>query len=225
MMRPASLLLSLLVVLFAPVIVDAATATFSDGTFLDANWTTTVEVKDGGGTASGFQVGSGGNPGAFRQTNISLNSSSGSQNNGVWISHRMSGATFNPSLSGAIVSISYSEASLLISTVQACGIAIRQGGVIYYGPSFLDTYSWSTTTQPALTAANFDALPAGVQNPNFSNTGGAIEFGFYRANSTGVGSFGYSTQGGIDNWSVTVTYNGPVATEPTAWGKVKALYR
>lgn len=225
MMRPASLLLSLLVLPFVPVIVSAATANFSDGTFLDSNWSSVVQIKDGGGTAGAAQISSGGNPGPFRQIGITLNSSSGSQNNAVYISGWMSGATFTPSLSGSIVSISYSEASLIISTVQACGIAVRQGGVIYYGPSFLDSNSWTTTTQPTLTAASFDALPAGVQNPNFSGTGGTIEFGFFRANSTGVGSSGYSTSGGIDNWSVVVTYDGPVATEPTTWGRVKALYR
>jgi len=222
---PSSILFVLLLSL-APVGALAVTATFSDGTFLNSDWTTTVEIKDGGGTATAAQVASGGNPGSFRQVNISLNSSVGSQNNGVWSSHRLNGATFTPSVSGPIVSISYSESSVKIGAyVQACGMAIRQGGVIYYGPSFLDTNSWANTTQPSLTAASFDALPAGVQNPNFGASGGAIEFGFYRSNSTGVGYFGYSTQGGIDNWSVAVTYDGVIATEPSTWGKVKALYR
>ncbi|HEX6790060.1 MAG TPA: hypothetical protein VF247_02005 [Candidatus Krumholzibacteria bacterium] len=53
-----------------------------------------------------------------------------------------------------------------------------------------------------------------------------MEFGFYRAASTSAGGPGSTTVGGIDGWSVVLDLaTGPVATTPSTWGRVKALYR
>lgn len=208
----------------------AATITLQDGVFQNADWTTSVEIINGGGSVIGFQVASGGNPTTFRRIENTLNSAIGTGvSNTVLGFHRFAGGVYDPSVGGPIMSLAYSEDSQRISGgVQACGLALRQGGVVYYGPGFLTPTAfgtWVTTSQPALTAAQFDALAAGVQNPDFSVAGAPIEFGFYRSNSTSTGGGGGTTYGGIDNWNVVLTVDAAVPAEASTWGGVKALYR
>jgi hypothetical protein len=208
----------------------AAVVTIQDGTFANADWTTTVEILNAGGSVSAFQVASGGNPGVFRRIENTLNSAIGTGvSNTVYGFHRFAGGTYDPTVGGPILSINYAEDSQRISGgVQACGLAVRQGGVIYFGPAFLTPTAfgtWATTTQAALVASQFDALAPGMQNPDFSVSGAPLEFGFFRANSTSVGGSGGTTYGGIDNWIVTLTVDGAVATEATSWGGVKARFR
>jgi len=230
MKRPVSIFAVLCLAALLPVDSIASTVIFQDATFTNASWTVTTEGLNLGGTGSGVQSASGGNPGSYRRATNTTNSALGqSFSNTVWVFHKLAGAVYTPSTDGPIVSIDYTEASMRITGgVQACGLAIKQGGVVYYGPGFLNptTFNvWATTTQTALTAASFDAAAPGVQNPNFSGSGGAIEFGFSRANSTSVGGAGSTTVGGIDNYKVTITGANPVATQPSTWGRVKSLYR
>lgn len=208
----------------------AATVTFQDGTLADAQWTTAVETLFGGGTANAYQVAAGGNPTAYRRLDITLNSAAGTGNNNtVFAFEAFAGAVHDPSTGGPILAVDYREDSLRIGAyVQACGLAVRQGGVIYYGPSFLTPSAagtWVTTTQSALVAAQFHTLASAGQHPDFSLTGAPLEFGCYRANSTGTGSFGYTTGGGIDNWRVDLAVDAAVATETTSWGGLKARFR
>ncbi len=215
--------------LFSSTAALAQTATFTDATFLNADWTVTTQVLNLGGTASGSQVATGGSPGSYRQVVNTLNSALGqSFSNTVFDFHARAGATFVPSASGAISGIDYSESSIRSAGgQQACGVALTQGGTIYYGPSFLNPSTigvWAPTTQTGLVASNFDALAPGIQNPDFSPTGGAIQWGFFRANSTSVGGGGGSTTGGIDNWSVTVHYDAATPAARTSWGRLKTLY-
>lgn len=225
-----ALLLALVsVVSSIPRSVQATTVVFQDSDFPNANWSTTVEVLNGGGSVSAVRVASGGVTGAYRRVSNTLNSAIGTGfSNSVYGFHSLAGATFDPAVGGPIVSINYTESSQRISGgVQACGVALRQGGVIYYGPGFLNPTTfgvWAATVQTGLVASQFDALAPGVQNPNFSAPG-TIEFGFSRANSTSVGGAGGTTIGGIDNWQVTLTVEPPVPTAHSTWGGIKALYR
>jgi len=207
----------------------AATVLLQDGTFANPDWTVTTEILNLGGTASGTQTATGGNPGSYRRTTNTTNSAIGqSFSNTVFAFHRFSGGVYVPSTSGAILTVDFSVATMRITGgQQAFGLALRQNGVIYYGPSFLNPAafnSWATTTQPGLTAASFDALAPGVQNPDFSVTGSSIEFGFFSGNSTSVGGGGGTTVGGLDNWSATVHSDEATPTSGTSWGRVKALY-
>lgn len=207
-----------------------STVTFQDGTFANAQWTTSIEVLNGGGSVSAFEVASGGNPTAFRRIENTLNSAIGTGvSNTVYGFHRFAGGVYDPATGGPILAINYAEDSQRISGgVQACGVAVRQSGVIYYGLAFLTPTAfgtWATTTQTGLVAGQFDALAPGVQNPDFSVAGAPLEFGFWRGNSTSVGGGGGTTYGGIDNWRVELTVDAAVATRTTSWGEVKALFR
>jgi hypothetical protein len=208
----------------------AQSTTFTDGTFSDVDWSVTVETLNLGGTAAGAQVATGGNPGSWRQIDNTLNSAVGqSFSNTVYDFHAKAGATFSPASYGPITSIDYAESSLRTAGAQqACGLALRQNGVIYYGPAFLNPAAfnaWAPNSQTGLAASTFDALAAGTQNPNFGIGAPPVQFGFYRANSTSVGGAGGTTSGGIDDWSVVVHFNGATALAATSWGRVKGLYR
>lgn len=233
MNHPASARLVFLASLFIattiPSVVPATTIVFQDGTFPNASWSTVVEGLNAGGTGSGVQVASGGNPGSYRRATNTTNSAIGTGvSNTVYVFHVLAGAVHNPSTAGPIASIDYSEASIHTSGgVQACGLALRQGGVIFYGPSFLNPTTlnvWATSSQTGLTAASFDAVAPGLQTPDFTSSGGPIQFGFYRANSTSVGGAGSTTVGGIDNEIVTLTVTQPVPVTPSTWGGLKALH-
>jgi hypothetical protein len=207
----------------------AQSTTFTDGTFTNSDWTVTVEVLNLGGTATGVQVVTGGNPAEYRRTDNTLNSAAGqSFSNTVYCFHAKTTATYSLS-NGPITLIDYAESSTRISGgQQACGLALRQNGVIYYGPSFLNPSgfgTWAPTSQNSLTASSFDALAPGVQNPNFGAGAPPIQLGFFRANSTSVGGAGGTTSGGIDNWSVVVHFNGATAIASSSWGRVKGMYR
>jgi len=208
----------------------AQSTSFNDVTFTDTDWTVTVEVLNLGGTATGFQVASGGNPLTFRRTENTMNSAIGQPfSNTVYAFHYRVGAMFSPASNGPITSIDYTESTQRIAGgQQACGVAVRQSGVIYYGPAFLNPVAfgtWAPNTQLSLTAASFDALAPGVQNPNFGVGAPPILLGFFRANSTSVGGGGGTTAGGIDNWTVTVHFNGATPALASSWGRVKGLYR
>ncbi len=223
---PAFVLILLTTV--APVAL-AQTTTFGDATFLDADWTVTTETINLGGSVIGNQVASGGTSGPYRRIVNTLNSAIGfGFSNSVFGFHMRAGASFNPAVSGPITSIDYSESSIrLAAGVQACGVALQQGGVIYYGPGFLTPSTlnlWVPTSQTGLTAAMFDAAAPGVQNPDFTMAGAPIQFGFYRSNSTSVGGGGSSLFGGIDDWLVTVHYDSATPAQGITWGAVKSRY-
>jgi hypothetical protein len=221
------LALAVLAALVPPAM--AQTTTFSDATFLNADWTITTEIINLGGTVTGTQVASGGTSGPYRRIVNTLNSAIGfGFSNTVYGFHARAGAAFDPITTGAITSIDYSESSIrLAAGQQACAIALRQGGVIYYGPGFLNPSTlnvWVPTTQTGLTATSFDAAAPGVQNPDFSAAGAPIQFGFSRSNSTSVGGGGSTLTGGIDDWVVTVHFNAATPTRGTSWGALKAGY-
>lgn len=222
--------LTLAALLAAAPVAAQSVQTFSDTDFANPDWTLTIAGINGGGTVSAFQVASGGVTGSFRRVENTMNSAIGTGlSNTVYGFHFFTAATFNPSVSGAILSLDLSLATERISSgQQAYGLVVRQGGVAYLGPVFLNPAAfntWATTSQPGLTATSFDAVAPGVQNPNFTVTGGPIEFGFLSGNSTSVGGGGGTTVGGADNWTVTVHYDAATAATASTWGRVKALYR
>jgi hypothetical protein len=218
----------LLAALAAPA--QAQTTAYNDATFANTDWTVTVEILNLGGTASGTQVATGGNPGTYRRIDNTMNSAIGQPfSNTVYSFHARTGAVFSPASFGPITAIDYTESSMRnAGGQQACGLALRQSGVIYYGPAFLNPATfgtWAPNSQLSLTASSFDALAPGVQNPNFGVGAPPIQLGFFRGNSTSVGGGGGTTTGGIDNWTVTVHFNGATPVAAASWGRVKGLYR
>jgi hypothetical protein len=188
----------------------------SDGDFNPADWSHLLARDAAAGSATPTLVPTGGNPGAFRQIQII-----GGAN---VLSFSAYGTTYDPSTQGPITSLDYSEDHRLIFCSFSCGgqltgPAIRQGGAIYINQlDFTNSTSWKAAARSGLTATSFFLqVPAGTttiapnfsMRPDFSSSGGPIEFGFFRQ-TTGSGE----RVAGIDNWSFTIHRIPTVVNQP-----------
>ena len=194
----------------APAKVQAAL--FTDQTFNNADWTITPLQQGNGGSVSAGQVGSGGNPGAYRSVTDTVNpaGSSSSIAHGYHLSPLM---TYSFQSGGAIISMDFSfDYSLaLTNNFVGVGLAIQQNGNVFYGDYTIVTGTpWQTLSASGLLVSDFVAPVGGVLD--FSATAAPIELGFLTANSQDPFGPGYSVTLGIDNFSATVHS----APEPSA---------
>jgi len=204
----------------------AAAQTVSDSTFLDANWALTQFTAGNAGSSTATQMLSGGNPGAFRNVTDVLTAAPPGLNTIVLSTSIYTPFTYDPAVSGAIGSLSYSEDAACTGGCfgqgQSTGPALSQGGNLYIlssstvitGPAL----TWAPHVLSGLTAVDFglvNVTAAGsifdnTQHPNFSAGGAPIQVGFFRANGTSVSGGGYTLSAGIDNWQVTIAAGAPL---------------
>ena len=195
-----------------PASAPAATINFFDGTFTPANWTLSTATLVNGGSAAASQVTSGGNPGDHRK--IDLVVSAGGAGSAIFAYSLNQNAIWDPSVQGEILSLDYSEDGQLFlatggATVSRGGPALLQGGTLYHYSAFniSNPSAWSLLSVTGATSTNFVQL--GTSNhPDFTSTGSLITFGYLRANST-PSVVGYTTESGIDNWSLTLSVPEP----------------
>lgn len=212
------------------VSVIAAPTVFSDSTFDDTDWDLSVFSYELGGVTVASQVANGGSPGSYREITITLNAPTTDPSAVVGF-HRRIGASYDPSVQGAVSRIDYSESSLLSvghGNGQTLGAAILQNGKVYRtrfqnSPDF----SWVPKEQTNLQATDFvEVLTTGIveagkvttfdeaSHPDFSATGSVFDVGFYRSDRATAGFPNPITLvGGIDNWVFSIT---PVP-EPTSF--------
>ena len=189
----------------------AAQFTMFDGEL--AAWTTS-KIFDTTAMAAAIvgvaQVTSGGNPGSFRQTTHIW--TGGTDANGAALGfeagHLRDGARHDPSRFGAIDHLDWSFDDKVISQVGGTpGVAtfalLRQGGYWFNHYDVNTAGNWTAHSYRGLRATDFVNPSAGPVNPDFSATGGLIEFGYGTANGTST-AVPITTKSGIDNWSVTV---------------------
>ena len=193
----------------------------ADGTFNNADWTAAKVVDTTSGATATFaaaQVGSGGNPSAYRMTDMIYFQGT------VEVSHLSTPSVYNPAASGAINSINYTYD--LIETdppFQGAQVGyfllLSQGGTLYGSSQedFVQAASWSTFGASGLTSADFGNVTAtgffGTSHPDFSASGAPIDFGYLTGN-TAMSARTTATHSGIDNFSVTAN----TVPEPTAIG-------
>ena len=221
--------------IFAALLPTTALAqTVSDSTFLDTDWTGTQFLAGNGGSSTGAQVISGGNPGSYRNVIDVLNAAPVGSQTIVLSTHIYTPFTYSPSGTGAIGSLNYAEDAACTAgcfgSGQSTGPAVLQGGNLYIlssssvitGPGA----AWLPHTLNALTASDFGLVNVtpttlfdNTQHPNFSAGGAPIQFGFFRANGTGVNGGAYTLAAGIDNWQITLI----AAAPPVASVAVPAL--
>lgn len=206
----------------------AAAVTIGDGTFNSQDWDMTLFWTEGlGGTEVGYQILDGGNPGTYRGIEVQYATSKEGYNR-VTGFHRYIPQTYTPSSDGAIMSVDYSEEGKLLQGYdqgQGAGPALRQGGRIFIS-SALWVYPDSSWVQHAPTgqsAADFYDPTDPTQHPDFSASGGEIEFGFWRGNS-GHANDPYVSVAGIDNWKFVLHTESATPSVKTSWGGIKALF-
>jgi hypothetical protein len=189
------------------------TTEFIDGTFSPlSGWAASSDTSNADGSTvsiSRSPFGGAGGEGPYMEIDTGVTAATESEAlNLAFIKNK--NAVYNPQDQGEIDSIDYSENSILIGNDheidQLGGVALVQNGVVYYGPSFqvLDN-EWENNSQTGLTADQFETFDNfqgyGGPNPDFSDSGSPITFGYYR----GVQSASELEEfGGIDNWDVVV---------------------
>src|SRR5678815_2182300 len=78
-----------------------------------------------------------------------------------------------------------------------------QGGVYYFGADItFPSTAWQSVQLTGLTAGDFSSVSA--THPDFSTSGGPMQFGFARSNSNNPGNPTIQTHHGIDNWMFTL---------------------
>jgi len=183
---------------------------FSDDTFSDADWQVHVFTLGIGGSVTGTQDAFG-NPGPSRRVVDVVNAGSGGQR-GAWGFHLRTNASYAPSLHGGISQLDFSLDFANLSSCQtggdgqAFGPCIKQDGELYaiYGITLTST-AWQTRLMIGVQSSDFqrfDPTTATFQSafhPDFSSSGGLMEFGFFTANSSP--SLGYNRCVAYDNWS------------------------
>jgi hypothetical protein len=195
-------------------VATASPVVFFDGIFNDPDWTLThfANASAVGSSQQGLQIPAGGNPNEYRRVRNNLLVSSGvGASSGV---HLKPTATYNPSVSGAITLINYSEDSNKFDqnagNGQGSGLAIFQGGRYYIQRTPIlvmpTNNTWVANSAPGLVATDLWEIDSShnlisTSNPDFSASGGVMTLGFWRGNS----NFGtINTDCGIDNWRVEI---------------------
>lgn len=185
-----------------------AVAEATDQAFDDNTWDEVVDLSGSGGTGSAGhltylgQVG-----GDYRSVSITAN---GGGQVAVFSIKRNWG--YFPSSDGRIISIDYSEDSILMSgggNGQYSAPALRQNGKYYTlvpgGKAFATPeLAWTRHTVSGLTQNDFRTLASASDNPDFSSSGGRIDVGFMRLHSVPAGGAQDRKVGGIDNWRITL---------------------
>lgn len=205
--RPALLFVF---VLGAPTGAHADTVQFATGEFLESEWMT-VLFPGLAGSATATTVPTGGNPGAYRQVNLTV-----APNQSVLAAQFYSAARFSPSRQGAVTSAALSYDATRISSSSPAAVQVVEGlAVLQDGQMFIALAGVTTNTPPAwddVDIANLLPLFPGVNWVDGSD----ITFGFY--DSVSATQTGFSISGGYDNFAVTVNFTpAPVPLPAAAW--------
>lgn len=185
---------------------------FQDGEFDSANWQVSVisDPPNNGASHTELQVSDAGNPAAHRRMTHTFPASQKS----LGVMNLSASAVYEPAMSGAILSIDYSEDCALISAGNRLfqvypDLLIEQAGRRFRPralASACTSPAWTSVDKAAsLVAADFDLLDgaacgAAQACPDFSASAPPIRFGFVRF----AGANATPTVHGIDNWKVRV---------------------
>lgn len=183
---------------------------FTDTTFANPDWLGILiyDNTPGGASFSAAQSGTGGNPGAWRETTHTYASGQmavGQVNQVFGFSPLIQGGAIGTVSFGYDFEVLDAGASLAV----AHGVLLAQGGK-YFVADYQAQFpggGWVNHSGTGLTAADFTEYDGSV-HPDFS---APLAFGYVTANGTAGGLTG--TDHGIDNYTVTFT----TVPEPAAW--------
>jgi hypothetical protein len=179
-----------------------AQGAYSDATFSDSLWSSTLHASGNGGSLSASQVLAGGNPGPFRSITHTVNSAGGLPSV-VYGYHFSPLMTYEFQPGAGISSIDYSIHYRTVSNAQVgLGLAIRQNGDLFFGGyAVVSGGAWQSRNVAGLQANGFNSLVSSVLD--FSESASPIEIGFFTANSTDPFLAGYTATIHVDNFAVT----------------------
>ena len=197
----------------------SADSIISDSDFVDADWAAT-SLFQVSSSSQAQQVATGGNSDQFRQTTHMLNPDTSQERVAILYHGFLSGA-YNPMTQGGISSIDYSVDRIVINppfvgSQVGHRPALMQNGVVFTtisSPLNFASTSWTSGSQLNLTESDFvDALSLaqfggdGTHfSPDFSGSGGSIQFGYFSGNTSPASNLLIVTNHGVDNWSYSIT--------------------
>jgi hypothetical protein len=193
-----------------------APVTVSDGEFAAADWTVQV-VQDSTLGASAEAVGvhqaTGGNPDAFRALSNGW-SHDGTGSSTVVGGHLRAALDYAPATEGAVGTIDFSldvETTLTTYLTEAPLVffpLLEQGNTIYAAElGSQSSAAWSSLHWGPWTATDFTPYAGdtmGPPHPDFSTAGAALRFGVAVQSGPYDQAGTFTTEGGMDNWSVTL---------------------
>ena len=195
---------------FAYTGVNAMTV-LSDGTFDPLDWNSALAVMTGnGGAVVAVQEPALGNPGANYLVTHTVNGRvEVGQPSTMSASHLRMNFIYDPTISGAINSLDISLDDNHIGIGgQFYSFIVQQDGMLFSTMDALTSIGWTTTSMVGLSAGDFaKVLPDGsrdaASNPDFSQSGAAIIFGFLTSNSN-LSLAGIVRQAAYDNFEVSL---------------------
>jgi hypothetical protein len=184
------------------------TVHITDSSFLDGNWVHAFRPDSALGTQTVTRQVTADDPSGFQQGvhNCSVGTTRSA--------HFLTASTYDPSTMGPISTMGFDfdfrmiDASSSIKTCQA-GLLLRQAGQTYAHPvlaTFNVDPAWGAVSSTNTAAADFGLVTAtGVDSsihPDFSCTGGTVEFGYTVINSSNKS--GNTITWNVDNFSITI---------------------
>jgi hypothetical protein len=211
---------------------------FTDATVNPASYSFIGYSSDPTVTISPTAIAVGGNPGAALA--IDFTNKIGAVNLLSTQGFIYSAFSYDPSVSGALTSLDYSNDRYALFANDPAGntglstvtrALIYQNGLYYFAPvaDAVQTRGvWFTTTAPGLTSANFveydfatntenDAL-----HPNFSSSGSALEFGFANRLTLGRPDVNYQLNAEFRFDNISYSLNVAAVPEPETWALLAA---
>jgi hypothetical protein len=185
---------------------------FEDSEFAPADWAVAAisEPATNGPTHVEEQATSGGNPGAYRKTTITMPAGP----TRLLVFDTLLSASYDPATQGAVYRIAFTQDYIALPGALGVlpALLIEQDGRRYMANGLMPvgTLTWTAAAFPAVFDASAfyrvdgPACAAGEPCPNFSATGTPIRFGFANGNEGSAGFAGASGGFGVDNWKVTV---------------------
>ena len=180
--------------------------TYSTGDFIDSEWTSVLDPSSTGTSIASTPL-TGGNPGAFRLVELSVNPFQFVQNNQVW-----SASAYTPSTDGAVtnISVSFDITRIFTSnpgaTQVAAGLVVVQNGVVH-----TNLLGSTTVSQPVWETISVSDITPLFPLIDFIS-GNTITFGFF--DNVATSSTGFTISGGYDNFELKITSTSPPSSVP-----------
>lgn len=173
--------------------------TWTDSTLAASDWNSTKFIDttpSATGSVTNTSHLAGGFPGAWRETSHTW------ANGSVHGAHLFTLALHDPAIE-PVYTVDFSvDAALIITSTGPVTLyaGVVQGGSYYAGPNiFVGNYGWTPYSTNGLTAADFLLhAGSGPSHPDFTNTGGLLQFGYF----TGVAVWPPNAGVAVDNWTV-----------------------
>jgi len=193
--------------------------TFTDSTFNNSDWTATNLFS--GGSYEATQQLTGGNPGAFRYFAITSEVI-------PFVENIYAPGTFDPAVSGTLTSLDYSYDIGPTKQGSMFELPMLFQAGMFYTPFVLPVTTislpaWQTFSASSMSSSDWLSEDGLGHHPDFTSSGAPIQFGVrFSSASISGGCAPLCSEGGIDNFSVTVNFTATAVPEPSTFMLITA---